>query len=423
MYRSLSINNRARLNLILGMVAFAISAAGSVLLHIVFATNIYKETGSGLLTSLFISLQYLPAIVVIIFKSDWEDGIDPRKRWLKLELLGAVLTLPILLFVDNPNYYILFIVLFARGIVDHIARTIKSISARYIFPEEKVTQYAPILQAGYHIGIALAAIVGIGTGQHFSLQAVVKLDVASFLVAAGLLYFITTVNHFDKKKAVTESFRIRLTQYRLLLLTDQRLCLSALLPPVSSAIFQGSYSVFLPLFPLVVLRCSANSVAIGYVLTTLAILGGSLFFSYLNNRSNFYTNNYSRTSKIIVGLSCMSAIAYMCTALSDQYLLCATLFSLMVFTYEMVWMFGYTGIFAYAPKGELGSIVSISFAFGYCAGSLCIVLAGALLDYFNGNFFGVVTVFMSVYFLILGSFFVVSKVKRNNTIQTTQIEA
>lgn len=422
MYRRLSIPNRARLNLILGMVAFAISAAGSVLLHIVFATNIYQETNSGLLTSFFISLQYLPAIVVIFFKSDWEDGVDPRKRWLSLELIGALLTLPILLFIDVPNYYVLFILLFARGLVDHVARIIKSISARYIFPENRVTQYAPILQAGYHIGIALAAIIGIGSGQHFSLQTVVQLDIASFVIAAGLLYFIKTLNHFAEKKPAIESFFTRISQYRALLLSDDRLCLSALLPPVSSAIFQGSYSVFLPLFPLIILHANSSSVAIGYVLTTFAILSGSLFFAYLNKRLDFYKNNYSRTKKIIFGLSCMSAVAYVWTTLSDQYVVCALLFTLMVFTYEMIWMFGYTGIFAYAPQGELGSVVGISFAFGYCLGSFCIVVAGALLDYFNGHFFAVVSVFMSAYFLLLIGFFVFSNLGRKNSIQTTQIE-
>lgn len=65
-------------------------------------------------------------------------------------------------------------------------------------------------------------------------------------------------------------------------------------------------------------------------------------------------------------------------------------------------LFGYTGIFISTPQGELGAIFSISYGFGYCAGSICILLAGYCLDLFNGNFTTVITLFMLVYVAMLG---------------------
>ncbi|MEA2663974.1 MAG: hypothetical protein QOI11_918 [Candidatus Eremiobacteraeota bacterium] len=402
-------DRRAVVNLVLSTSAFAISAGGSVLLQIVFATTIYEQTGSGLLSSLFISLQYLPALLVLIFKNDWESRGNPSRRWLRLELLAALMTCPILLFVGKPNYVMLFLLLFARGIVDHIARVIKAVAARYIFPPDKVTRYAPILQSGFHVGIGLAAVVGIATGKFFTTAAVTKIDIASFLVAAALLAFVKPFSDVasDPEPALA-SFRARLAEYRSMLAADRRLLFSAVLPPLSSSIFQGSYSVFLPLFPIRALGLPANAVAVGYVLVSAAILGGSSVFSYANHRYEFFKTDFVRIKRNVLWLSCASAAAYLTASVSHKFFVCAVLLTAMVFIFELVWMSGYTGIFAYAPKGRLGSIISISYGFGFCAASSCIVLTGVLLDYFKGSFPSVVAILMGIYLVCFGALYAFS---------------
>lgn len=396
-------HERAKLNLILSTLAFVVSAAGSVLLHIVFATTIYRDTGSALLTSLFISLQWMPLLVVLYFKSDWEDGVDPRKRWLALELIAAALTCPILLFLDEPNYVMLFVLLFLRGIVDQISRIVKTVSARYIFPPEKSAQYASIMQAGYHWGIGLAAVVSIGAGQYFTVRTAALLDIASFLVATSLLFFVRTINPTAvASKPPKAPFLARIAAYGQILMSDKRLLFCVLLPPASATFFQATYSVFQPSFPLKVLQLGADAVAVSYVLASIAIVGGSTFFAYLNKKLEFYKGDFGRTKQIIFGLSLASAVAYLGAAMSTDALMAAICFTIMIFTFEMVWMFGYAGIVAYAPKGELGTVVSITFGFGCCAASLCSIVAGSLIDALNGDFLVATAIFMTAFFTVLG---------------------
>src|ERR671926_474084 len=111
--------NRGRINLLLGSAAFTTSSAGSVLLHIALAVTVFTKTGSGLMTSVFVSLQWLPALLVVLYRSDWDQGLNPRVRWFGLELVSAALTLPVLLFIVNNNYLAVAVVLFVRGLVDH----------------------------------------------------------------------------------------------------------------------------------------------------------------------------------------------------------------------------------------------------------------------------------------------------------------
>ena len=178
--------NRGRINLLLATLAFTISSAGSVLLHIVFAIAIYSQTNSGLLTSLFVSLQWLPALLVVLYRSDWDHGLNPRKRWYLLDIFAALLTLPILFFVDGEIQYLpIVLILLVRGILDQINRINKTVISRFIFPKEKSTHYASFMQTGYHFGIGLAAVTGIFIADKTDLATIVWLDIATFVISAG----------------------------------------------------------------------------------------------------------------------------------------------------------------------------------------------------------------------------------------------
>jgi drug/metabolite transporter (DMT)-like permease len=110
--------NRGRINLALSSAAFCTSSAGSVLLHIGLAVTVYAHTGSGLMTSLFVALQWFPALLVVLYRSDWDHGMNPRKRWLLLELASAALTLSVLFFIAGDNYLAVAAVMLVRGLFD-----------------------------------------------------------------------------------------------------------------------------------------------------------------------------------------------------------------------------------------------------------------------------------------------------------------
>jgi predicted MFS family arabinose efflux permease len=389
-------------NLLFSALSVVISSAGSVLLNIVFATNIYRNTGSGLLTSLFLSLQWLPVLVVILAKSNWEDGADPRKRWIRLELMSAALTLPLLLFLDSPNYMALFAILFCRGLIDHVNRINKTVTARYIFPAEKGSLYASILQTSYHLGIGLAAIVGFVLHTHMSLKEVILLDASTFLIAASLMGLAQTLKNTSSTERVPQtSLKNRFNSFGRSITSNPKLFFSVILPPLSSIFFQGTYSVFQPIFPMKALGLSPSSVTISYVLASLAILGGSSLFAYLSKLYRFHEGDFDRTKKTVLILSGISSVAYILSVNSENPFLCAASFTLMIFTFEMIYMFGYAGIVAYAPQGELGSIFGITFCIGCVGASLCSVISGALLDHFNYNFVWVTSIFMGTFLGLL----------------------
>lgn len=396
--------NQGRINLLLATLAFTISSAGSVLLHIVFAVAIYSQTGSGLLTSLFVSLQWLPALLVVLYRSDWDHGIHPKKRWFLLDGLSALLTLPVLYFVSNSGIELLpiILILLIRGVIDQISRINKTVICRFIFSKEKSTHYASFMQTGYHFGIGLAAITGIFIADKTSLINIVLIDVATFVISAVLVLLIKYNGDVDfPKSAPRMSLVQRSKDYWTSLSADKRLLFCAVITPLSATFFQGTYSVLQPIFPLEFLQLDAAAVSTSYVLASLAIFVGSSSFSFSVKKYRLFDEPFSLITNGVLVLSVLAAAAYMTTVTTTNIWLCALCFTLMVFIFEFVWMAGYSGIVQFSPQNKLGSTFGISFAIGCLFGSVAAAATGYLLDIFDNDFASAVAIFMVVYLAIV----------------------
>lgn len=390
--------NQGRINLLLGSSAFTLSSAGSVLLHIVLALAIYNQTGSALVTSLFVSLQWLPAFLVVIYRSNWEHGLEPRVRWYLLDLLSAILTIPVFFLVDTQNYLAITLVLLIRGIVDQINRINKTVAARVLFPNEKMTHYASFLQSSYHVGIGLAAMAGVFFADYLDLKMIVIIDVLTFVLSAGLIMLTHSVVKWSYSGIQkNSSFNVRLCEYRLALSRDPRLLLCALLMPVTATFFQGTYSVLQPIFPVDRFGLDVSAVSISYVLASVAIIIGSWSFSLFCKKVCLFKRSFHDTRRLTIGCSALAAVLYLGTVSAPSPLLSVVCFGLMIVLFEFLWMMGYSGTVAFAPIGQLGSIFGISFALGCLFASILSALLGLLMDFMGKNYLYLIFFLMFAY--------------------------
>ncbi|GAB7525816.1 MFS transporter [Paraburkholderia sp. 2C] len=390
--------DRARVNLLLGTAAFTVSSAGSVLLHIVLAVSIYAKTGSGLMTSVFISLQWLPAMLVVLVRSDWSDGVDPRVRWFRLELLSAALTVPIAWIPDSAGYWPIIAILLVRGLVDQVNRINKTVAARALFPRAKATHYASFLQSGYHCGIGFAAVAGVVVADRLDVRAVALLDALTFVAAAALVRFTRCIEaRAEAVRTSRQSLMARLAEYREVLAADRRLLVCALLPPLTATFFQGTYSVLQPIFPVQRFGLGPAAVSMAYVLASVGIVVGSASFSFFCRKTRLFEQPFVKVRRLAVALSAIAALFYVATASGMSPATSGALFLAMVVVFEFLWMMGYSGMVALAPSGRLGSVFGISFALGCLLASLQAALVGALIDRFDGRFVELVSLLMLLY--------------------------
>lgn len=402
--------NRGRLNLLLGTAASMISSAGSVLLHIVLAIAIYAKTRSGLMTSMFVSLQWLPALLVVLYRSDWDHGLNPRVRWYALELLSAVLTLPIIFFADTSSYRIIVLILLVRGLVDQVNRINKTVATRVLFPLAKATHYAAFMQSGYHSGIGVAAVAGIWLASRLSLRTVAVIDASTFVVAAILVGLTCCVENKDHRAGtVAKRLGARIAEYRDALVGDRRLFICAMLTPLTATFFQGTYSVLQPIFPTVRLGLGPSGVSASYVLTSVGIIVGSTSFSWVCRQMRIFERSFWQVRWLVGVLSMAAVLLYLAALSTHNVLLCGLLFFLMIIVFEFLWMTGYGGMVAYAPKAQLSSVFGISFAIGCFLASGQAALVGILLDFFGDRFALLIAAFMTLYLVIIGGILFVAQ--------------
>ncbi|WP_434632539.1 MFS transporter [Chromobacterium sp. CV08] len=395
--------NRGRLNLLLSTSAFTISSAGSVLLHIVLAVTVYAKTQSGLMTSIFISLQWLPALLVVLYRSDWDHGMNPRTRWYLLDMVSAVMTLPVLLFVSQGEYLAVAGLLLVRGLVDHVNRINKTVASRVLFPKEKATHYASFLQSSYHVGIGLAAVLGVFVANKIDIRLVVAIDAVTFVVSALLVFLTRSIEELgDTGSPQRRTLGIRIKEYRDALNGDRRLFICALLPPLTATFFQGTYSTLQPIFPIQKLGLGSGAVSASYILASAAIIAGSSSFSFFCKKYRLFERPFGQTQLLTAGLSLLAAGLYVATVCVRQPLASAALFTLMIIVFEFVWMMGFSGIVAFAPKGQLGSVFGISFAVGCLCASVLSTAVGMLLDHLGHDYPLMIGTLMTAYLLIIG---------------------
>jgi hypothetical protein len=394
--------DRARANLLLGTAAFTVSSAGSVLLHIVLAVSIYAKTGSGLMTSVFISLQWLPAMLVVLVRSDWNEGVDPRVRWFRLELVSAALTVPIALIPASAGYWPIIAILLVRGLVDQVNRINKTVATRVLFPRAKATHYASLLQSGYHCGIGFAAIAGVLVADRLDVHTVALLDALTFVAAAGLVGFTRCIEPSAEVGHTTrQSLVARLAEYRDVLAGDRRLLVCALLPPLTATFFQGTYSVLQPIFPVQRFGLGPAAVSMSYVLASIGIVAGSASFSFFCRKTRLFEQPFVKVRRLAIALSALAALLYIGTACGMSPAASGALFLAMVVVFEFLWMMGYSGMVALAPSGRLGSVFGISFALGCFLASLQAALVGALVDRFDGRFVELISLLMMLYLTVV----------------------
>jgi predicted MFS family arabinose efflux permease len=403
--------NRGRVNLLLSTAAFSISSAGSVLLHIVLAMAIYAKTSSGLMTSLFISLQWVPALLVVLYRSDWDHGMNPRVRWYLLDLTSALLTLPILFFITDANYWPVVGLLLVRGLVDQVNRINKTVATRVLFPKAKSTHYASFLQTGYHLGIGLGAIAGILFARAVDMHTIVGIDALTYVVSAVLVFFTRCVEEAARAgSAARKPLAGRIAEYRGALSADRRLLICAMMMPLTATFFQGSYSVLQPIFPVQKLGLGSSAVSASYVLASIAIIAGSSSFSFFCKKYRLFERPFLHTRILVATLSLITAALYVCSVWVSNPIASAALFTLMIMAFEFLWMTGYGGTVAFAPKGQLGSVFGISFAVGCFLASVLAAVVGVLLDYFGNDFVLLVGLLMSAFLAVI--FLVVPSLKR-----------
>lgn len=385
-------------NLLFLSSATFISSLGSILLQISLTFYFYESTKSALLTGILVSLQWLPALLVVFIRNNWESGSSPLLKWRVSELISVAITFLLIFFIDKSIYWII-VLLFVRGMFDQIVRVNRTVSCRYVFFSKNLQFYSSILQSSYHIGISVAAILAIVFIGKLNLKWIILVNIFTYCISIGLIGFLKILSDFPKI-LIGESNNILfgIKDYVSILTNNKFVRIYALLFPITAIFFQGTYTVLQTIYPLQKYHITANESSMSYVVAGIAIISGSLTFTYISKKIDLYSNF---SISIIIILSLLTVVSYTLCLMVDDKFLALILFMLMVFIFEILWMYGYIGSVKYSPDGKLSLIYGISFSIGCFGAGLMSMILGFLLDLINNQFLKLILISNIVYMAII----------------------
>gem|GEM_PF-5520945 len=231
-------------NLVFLSSATFISSLGSILLQISLTFYFYETTKSALLTGILVSLQWLPALLVVFIRNNWESGSSPLLKWRFSELFSVAITFLLIFFIDKSIYWIV-VLLFVRGMFDQIVRVNRTVACRYVFTSKNLQFYSSILQSSYHIGISVAAILAIVFIGKLNLNGIILVNIVTYFISIGLIGFSKILRDFPKTlSGESNNIFFGIKDYVSILTNNKFVRIYALLFPITAIFFSGNIYSF-----------------------------------------------------------------------------------------------------------------------------------------------------------------------------------
>jgi predicted MFS family arabinose efflux permease len=205
---------RRRRDLRLLLAAGLVSMTGDWVLGIGLTYSVYAITGSTLASALTLLASFVPQVVAGSVAGVFVDRWDRKRTMVVCNLLLAVGLAPLLLLDTSAQIWVVYVVLLWESLVEvFFAPAEQALLPRLVDDADLVTANAlnsQNQQLSRLIGSALGGIAAAAGG----IAAVAVLDVATFLVAAGLVLRIRTNGRATERPDTADVIRGRVAALR-----------------------------------------------------------------------------------------------------------------------------------------------------------------------------------------------------------------
>jgi MFS family permease len=167
-----------------------ISVAGDWVLMIALPYYVYVATGSTLATAGMTAAELAPAILLSSFTGVFADRWD-RKRILVVANLAQALVVATLVLVGEGWLWVVYVVAALQSSAAAFSQPAESALLPSLVPREQLVQANALNALNNRLGRLAGVPLGAGLLSWWGLDAVVLVDVATFVVAAGLVAPIT----------------------------------------------------------------------------------------------------------------------------------------------------------------------------------------------------------------------------------------
>ncbi len=327
-----------------------VSQTGAHLLTLALSAFLLSKTGSLLAATHVFVFSFLPGAIFSAHLGRLIDRKLSRKILVANDFLALVLSLLCgWVVATGKPFFVLCLLLSLRSISNFFGRAAVMKWVRVTAPTDALHAQTQFIYLSFFLSTTLSGMLATVALGAASIWPVVILDVATYLVSAGIFFFI------DDKEVVLQRTStvlpaLRLHQYLLSLeemLRNPRLFPIVMIFVVSAALFQGAYCILVNYLPL---SFSAGRAGTGWF-QTAASLGLLAGFAMNRVPKPAQWLKSSKHSALFFGLGVMGLFA---TTASSALSLSLLTFFVFHFFFEAVWIASAAELVALSPAERAG---------------------------------------------------------------------
>ncbi len=353
-------------NFLLTYGASFISLFGSKLLMMSYVAYIYAAKGSATLASIVFAADWATSLVIGLFGTRYIDRCNAKHLLIGLNLVAAVVTLSFLRFVSPDAYPFAIAVIVARALLSHSVNSSRIKALVQFFTEEETARFSAVFNSSLFMAAALAGAVGIYLLKFISFTAVVYLDSATFLIAAGVFVFtrpdpqrlarsLAAARGEVGAAHIAGAFRI--------IAGNPKLASAVFYIILSVTAFQATYEVLMTIVPQVWFGLGKSGTALFFTCESVFVTAGAFLYQALADRGLITEANGRTRNLVVVGVS--GSIYLSIPLLRHELLPCLIAFNLMVVAVELIWTHQFKQMIANIPPAKVAAVTGLQMAIGY----------------------------------------------------------
>lgn len=286
-----------------------ISGLGSAMTGYALVIWSYTQAGSALRTALLMVCSYAPYVICSIFAGALSDRWDKKKTILICDALAALSTLTVLILLKTGNLRIwhLYIVNGVSGLMNTVQQPASEVATTALLPRAFYQKVGGLRYLSSSFNSILTPIIATAVLGLWGMDAVIAIDLGSFLIAFTVLLFFIPIPRLETEKKKENILQSAADGVRWLRQNSGIFHLMLFLAAINLVA-----SMYNAAFPAMVLS-KASETAMGIVNTVVgtATLMGSLLATFLKTPK-------SRVKAIWCSLMLSMCTENFCLAFSDR---------------------------------------------------------------------------------------------------------
>lgn len=256
-----------------------ISGLGSAMTAYALVIWSYTQEGSALYTAMLMVCSYAPYVICSIFAGALSDRWDKKKTMLICDALAAFSTVIVLLLLKNNALQLwhLYIVNAISGLMNTVQQPASEVATSALLKREYYQKVGGLRYLSNSLNTILTPILTMAIMGFWGIDAVIAIDLCSFLIAFAVLLFFIPIPHTEAEGKTETVLQSAAAGIRWLKHNPGIFHLMLFLAAIN--LVASMFNAALP--ALMLSKASETALSTVNAVTGIAMLAGSLLASFL----------------------------------------------------------------------------------------------------------------------------------------------